>query len=130
RSCGRPSASAARPCATRWRASARRPRSRPRGYVPRPEPSRWRWRTTCGWPTGRELAGGFAYTSSMSNADHAFDVEVVSHFLDDQSDPEDDRFVFSYTVHIRNRGRVPAQLVSRHWVITDANGKVEEVRGR
>ncbi len=66
----------------------------------------------------------------MSDTDHAIDVEVVSRFLDEQSAPEEDRFVFAYTVQIRNRGRVPAQLVSRHWIITDANGKIEEVRGK
>src|SRR5690606_28055949 len=50
-------------------------------------------------------------------------------FLHDQSSPEEDRFVFSYTIRIRNAGAVAAQLLTRHWIITDANGKVEEVRG-
>ncbi len=66
----------------------------------------------------------------MSSTEYAIDVEVISRFLDEQSAPEEDRFVFAYTVQIRNRGCVPAQLVSRHWIITDANGKIEEVRGR
>jgi len=66
----------------------------------------------------------------MSSTEYAIDVEVISRFLDEQSAPDEDRFVFAYTVQIRNRGRVPAQLVSRHWIITDANGKIEEVRGR
>jgi ApaG protein len=62
---------------------------------------------------------------------NAYDIEVTvaSRFLDDQSAPRENRFVFAYTVDIRNRGEVPAKLVSRHWVITDANGKVQEVRG-
>jgi ApaG protein len=62
---------------------------------------------------------------------NAYDIEVTvaSRFLDDQSAPRENRFVFAYTVDIRNRGEVPAKLLSRHWVITDANGKVQEVRG-
>lgn len=61
--------------------------------------------------------------------DYALDIAVATRYLDDQSEPEQDRYVFAYTIHIRNSGRVPARLVSRHWVITDANGKVQEVRG-
>jgi len=60
---------------------------------------------------------------------HAIEVIVVTRFLDDQSIPEDDRYVFAYTIRIQNIGKVPAQLVSRHWIITDANGKVQEVNG-
>ena len=47
----------------------------------------------------------------------------------EQSDPERNHFVFAYTVRITNTGNVPAQLVSRHWVITDADGRVQEVKG-
>jgi ApaG protein len=50
-------------------------------------------------------------------------------FLEDQSEPTSDRYVFAYTITIRNEGRVAARLLSRHWVITDSNGKVQEVRG-
>jgi ApaG protein len=60
---------------------------------------------------------------------HAIDIAVATRFLDDQSAPEADRYVFAYTIRIHNSGAVPARLVSRHWVITDANGKVQEVRG-
>jgi ApaG protein len=62
---------------------------------------------------------------------NAYDIEVTvaTRFLDDQSVPRENRFVFAYTVDIRNTGAVPAKLLSRHWVITDANGKVQEVRG-
>ena len=56
-------------------------------------------------------------------------VQVQTRFLTDQSAPESDRYVFSYTIRIANAGTVAARLVSRHWIITDANGKVEEVRG-
>ena len=62
-------------------------------------------------------------------ADYAIDIDVDTRFLDDQSAPEEDRYVFAYTIHILNRGKVPARLLGRHWVITDANGKVEEVVG-
>ena len=57
------------------------------------------------------------------------DISVKTQYIQEQSDPANNRFVFAYTIHIRNRGRVPAQLLGRHWIITDANGKVQEVRG-
>lgn len=60
---------------------------------------------------------------------YQLEIRVDTRFLDDQSRPADNRFVFAYTITIQNAGSVPARLVSRHWVITDANGKVEEVRG-
>lgn len=60
---------------------------------------------------------------------HAIQVVVATRFLEDQSIPEDDRYVFAYTIRIENAGEVPARLISRHWLITDANGKVQEVRG-
>ncbi len=65
----------------------------------------------------------------MNTADHAIGVDVATRFLDERSAPEEGRFVFAYTIQIRNRGRMPARLISRHWIITDANGKVQEVRG-
>ena len=65
----------------------------------------------------------------MSANDYDIDVNVATRFLAEESVPEDGRFVFAYTIHIRNRGRVPARLIDRHWVITDANGKVQEVHG-
>jgi ApaG protein len=60
---------------------------------------------------------------------YAIDIDVATRYLDDQSEPEQDRYVFAYTIRIHNHGQVPAQLISRHWIITDANGKVQEVRG-
>ena len=63
------------------------------------------------------------------HSDYALEISVATQFLDDQSDPDGDRYVFAYTIRIRNLGRLPAQLLDRHWVITDGNGKVEEVRG-
>jgi ApaG protein len=56
-------------------------------------------------------------------------VEVETSYVDEQSDPNERRYVFSYTITIRNEGAIPARLLTRHWIITDANGKVQEVRG-
>jgi ApaG protein len=56
-------------------------------------------------------------------------VEVETSYLEEQSDPRDKRFVFSYTITIRNEGKMPARLLTRHWIITDANGNVKETRG-
>jgi ApaG protein len=61
--------------------------------------------------------------------EYALDIDVDTRYLDEQSEPEQDRYVFAYTIHIRNRGSVPARLLGRHWVITDANGNVREVTG-
>ena len=65
----------------------------------------------------------------MSNNDYQFDIAVNAHFLDDQSVPEEGRFVFAYTIQIRNQGKHPARLLGRHWLITDGNGRVREVVG-
>ncbi len=56
-------------------------------------------------------------------------VSVISQFLQEHSAPQDGRYAFSYTITIRNQGVIPAQLISRHWVITHGSGKIEEVRG-
>jgi ApaG protein len=56
-------------------------------------------------------------------------VEAVAEYIAEQSDPDDDRYVFAYHMTITNTGTVAAQLVSRHWVITDGTGKAQEVRG-
>ena len=56
-------------------------------------------------------------------------VNAVTQYLKDQSDEGAGRYVFAYTVTLRNTGRVTAQLISRHWIITDADGHVQEVRG-
>jgi len=56
-------------------------------------------------------------------------VSALPQFIADQSDPATERYVFAYTISIENVGTVPAQLISRHWVITDGNSKVQEVRG-
>jgi ApaG protein len=56
-------------------------------------------------------------------------VKVASAFIEGQSDAAQDRYVFAYTVTIHNAGSVPAKLLTRHWIITDSNSKVQEVRG-
>jgi len=56
-------------------------------------------------------------------------IQVATTYVDDQSEPDADRYVFAYTITISNDGDVAAKLLSRHWVITDANGKVQEVSG-
>jgi ApaG protein len=60
---------------------------------------------------------------------HRIRVDVNTNYVDDQSKPDENKFAFAYTITIRNEGEVPARLLARHWVITDANGKVQEVRG-
>lgn len=60
---------------------------------------------------------------------HPIRIDVETAYLEEQSDPKEARFVFSYTITIRNEGAEAARLLTRHWVITDANGKVQEVRG-
>jgi len=60
---------------------------------------------------------------------YAFLVKVKTAFLSDQSNTEDDRYAFSYTITITNTGDIAAQLISRHWIITDANGDINEVKG-
>src|SRR6267378_207657 len=69
----------------------------------------------------------YAMTSDPANP--VIRVEVETSYIEEQSDPRDKRFVFSYTITIRNEGQVPARLLTRHWIITDANGNVKETRG-
>ncbi len=66
----------------------------------------------------------------MTNAElNNIQVDVKTRYIEDQSNPEQNYYVFSYTITIQNKGDQTAQLISRHWVITDSNHKVQEVRG-
>ena len=65
----------------------------------------------------------------MDENECAIAIDVATSYVDEQSEPDADRYVFAYTITISNNGNVPATLRSRHWVITDANGKVQEVNG-
>ncbi len=63
------------------------------------------------------------------NHPYEISVSVEPNYLPDQSEPDEERYVFSYTVTIRNTGDQAARLLTRHWIITDGNGKSQEVRG-
>jgi len=75
--------------------------------------------------TGRRTADGARYERETNS----IRVAVKAAYLEDQSDPEDDRYVWSYTITIENRGRETVQLMSRVWNITDGVGRTQEVRG-
>src|SRR5687767_13079752 len=79
-------------------------------------------------PEAVSRASNFDVTSSIAVTE-GIRVDVRSRYLADQSMPRQQRYVFAYTIRIRNEGSEPAALRSRHWVITDGNEKVEEVRG-
>jgi ApaG protein len=57
------------------------------------------------------------------------DVGVATAYIEQQSNPNENRYVFAYTITISNTGEEPAKLLKRHWLITDANGKIQEVHG-
>ena len=71
-----------------------------------------------------------AHNRAMSSdTPYCIAIAVRTRYLAEQSQPAQQRFVFSYTISLHNAGALPARLLSRHWLITDADGKVEEVRG-
>ncbi|EGW54235.1 Co2+/Mg2+ efflux protein ApaG [Candidatus Endoriftia persephonae] len=65
----------------------------------------------------------------MKPGTNLIDIEVETRYVESQSNPESRRYVFSYTITIRNDGLQAARLMKRHWIITDANGKIQEVKG-
>lgn len=65
----------------------------------------------------------------MDDPRYHIDVQVSTDYLAQHSQPDEARYAFSYTVTLTNTGQCSAQLQSRHWVITDGNGRVQEVRG-
>lgn len=66
---------------------------------------------------------------SSARTQTSMHITVETAYLPDQSEPDGSRYVFAYTVTIRNNGASAARLMNRHWIITDANGKVQEVHG-
>ncbi len=68
-------------------------------------------------------------TASLEHESDDFKIDVATRYLEDDSDPDSDRYVFAYTITIVNQGEAPATLLTRHWVITHGNGKQQEVRG-
>jgi ApaG protein len=62
-------------------------------------------------------------------ARYQFRVEVQPRYLPEQSEPQEDLYTFAYTITITNTGQAASQLISRHWLITDAGGGIEEVKG-
>ena len=65
----------------------------------------------------------------MADLKHEIKVSARTAFIPEQSDVNNGRYVFAYTITIHNLGPVPVQLISRHWIITDSNNQVQEVRG-
>lgn len=65
----------------------------------------------------------------MSALDTSIRVEVKTEYIEQQSSPEDEKYLFSYTITIINLGEQAAKLETRHWIITDANGNTSEVQG-
>ena len=65
----------------------------------------------------------------MDDEKYNIRVTVDTVYIEDQSDPETDRYVFAYTITIENSGSITARLLNRHWIITDASGQVQEVKG-
>jgi ApaG protein len=65
----------------------------------------------------------------MNKKAYDIKVNVETRYIPEQSAPDESRYVFAYTITISNAGSIPAQLLTRHWIITDANGRIQEVRG-
>jgi ApaG protein len=65
----------------------------------------------------------------QQSSKYRIEVSAKAFYVEDQSDPEKNHYVFGYKIKVTNTGEVAAQLVSRHWLITDSNHRVEEVRG-
>ena len=79
---------------------------------------------------GFELCAARAVKTSMT-ADKKYEITITTRttYVPEQSDAGQDRYVFAYTITLKNTGNIAAQLISRHWIITDADSKSQEVRG-
>lgn len=71
------------------------------------------------------------YTKQM-NDDENYDIQVTvnTKYIEAESNPEANRYVFAYTITIKNQGDIATKLISRHWIITDANNRIQEVKGK
>jgi ApaG protein len=101
------------------RASSRMPDQWRRGFAPLPV-------------SGRSAAASrcvHRFVTGITMAQYEFSVSVETRYLPEQSDPDSRQYAFAYTLTIRNTGEVAAQLISRHWIITDSNDHVQEVKG-
>jgi len=67
--------------------------------------------------------------NGMTMSQYQFSVSSQTRYLPEQSNPERRQYAFAYTLTIRNTGQVPAQLIARHWIITDSDNRVQEVKG-
>jgi ApaG protein len=76
--------------------------------------------------SAREILSNTAMAESKK---YEISVAAETQYIAEQSDPAAGRYVFAYTITIRNTGNIPAQLISRHWIITDAQSQVQEVKG-
>ena len=65
----------------------------------------------------------------METHPYQIGIKIDTHYVEEQSLPDQEQYVFAYTIKIKNTGTKAAKLLTRHWIITDANGKVEEVHG-
>ena len=65
----------------------------------------------------------------MNKSRYKIDIDVLTRYLADQSNAAENRYAFAYTISLRNSGEVAARLMTRHWRVTDADGKVQDVRG-
>ena len=67
---------------------------------------------------------------NMSENDHHISISVSTQYIEAESNPDANRYIFAYTITIKNEGEIAAKLLSRHWIITDANNRVQEVKGK
>lgn len=75
------------------------------------------------------MVAAIGTSQRIMTSKYEISVQAKSNFVPEQSDVDSNRFVFAYTITITNTGSVPARLVSRHWIITDSDEKVHEVKG-
>lgn len=80
-------------------------------------------------PASDDAGAGRSLPSGITMSQYQFTVTVKTSYLPEQSDPERRQYAFAYTLTIRNSGQVAAQLIARHWIITDSESHVQEVKG-